>query len=842
MRHIAWLLFLIPALHAQVVGPGSVIYQNTAPTGSCSSGAGIIIDYVTGAAYACSNGTWAGIGGGGPPTGSASGALTGNYPGPTLSTSAASTATGSTTSRTLANRAADVFNIADYGAVCDGSTNDNTAVNAAFAAAYNSAAYQNSNGVEVTGPRGYGTQGCVINSINATLFNKGSGGNSRPRVEIDHLTFLCTGAGNICLDGLGADYLDVHDVSIRGDSSATPEICVQTGVISATSAAWNKFERVNCGLNYGLTALYNIGSEANSYIDSTFANANTTSGPIWTLGTITGGSSYTTGSYTSVPLTGGSGSGALATVTVAGGAVTAVAVTYQGRDYLASDTLSASAANIGGTGSGFSVPVASIKNYAAVFDGVNHWRASSQFLTETLPVETWTSSTLITLVGDSLRGSIGSIWEAGTGGMHMYNSYALGGAGASCMDIYNNNNSNWALTLDLNCESSGNSGAEAFLFTGPAATRSLTNFHWHGYAGISTSGSIFAIDPTYPGITSISLPSVDIAEHYITPSVPMFSPASAFTVSGSASVPTAAMWNAPNFQGQLIAGTVAPASGSVGPVDIMPSAALAISCARKLLSTYQGPLCQIERASDSTTLIVYPDGFGNLDKAAVSNFCNGTTCTVALAYDQSGNGLNQSNSTVASQPGLNIAETAMNFRSTMQWATASALTGGSQTNLFATGGYCAMAVNQNSNNEPNRLLSKLSGDVGWDWRSNPSGTNPLTFDIGATTSNGVWVTTAALSIAPHVYDVQYNSSSIANNPTLGVDGTSIPLTATAPVGTINSDAGQTFIVANASVTGGNRGTIGTIGEVIMWASSPTATQLEAIRRNQAAYYGISSVK
>jgi hypothetical protein len=84
--------------------------------------------------------------------------------------------------------------------------------------------------------------------------------------------------------------------------------------------------------------------------------------PVATLGAITGGSAYTTGTYFDVPLTGGSGSGALATITVAAGAVTAVTITNGGLQYGVANTLSAAATNIGGTGSGFSVLVASVTN------------------------------------------------------------------------------------------------------------------------------------------------------------------------------------------------------------------------------------------------------------------------------------------------------------------------------------------------------------------------------------------------------------------------------------------------------------------------------------------------
>jgi len=82
-------------------------------------------------------------------------------------------------------------------------------------------------------------------------------------------------------------------------------------------------------------------------------------GMLGTLGTITGGSAYTNGAYGGVSLTGGSGSQATANITVSGGIVTQVTVLNPGIQYVVGDVLSAAAANIGGTGSGFSVAVAS---------------------------------------------------------------------------------------------------------------------------------------------------------------------------------------------------------------------------------------------------------------------------------------------------------------------------------------------------------------------------------------------------------------------------------------------------------------------------------------------------
>jgi len=76
---------------------------------------------------------------------------------------------------------------------------------------------------------------------------------------------------------------------------------------------------------------------------------------------LTGGTGYTNaGTYTNVPLTGGSGTGAVATsIVVSGGAVTSVTIATIGTgiNYAYGDTLSASTANLGGSGSGFSIPV-----------------------------------------------------------------------------------------------------------------------------------------------------------------------------------------------------------------------------------------------------------------------------------------------------------------------------------------------------------------------------------------------------------------------------------------------------------------------------------------------------
>jgi hypothetical protein len=112
-------------------------------------------------------------------------------------------------------------------------------------------------------------------------------------------------------------------------------------------------------------ASFNVQVEVNQVVSGTnIVTGSTvsavTSSAIETLGSVTGGSGYTNGTYNNVPLTGGSGANATATVVVSGGAVTSVTITLRGAGYVIGNTLSASNTNLGGTGAGFSIPVTAI--------------------------------------------------------------------------------------------------------------------------------------------------------------------------------------------------------------------------------------------------------------------------------------------------------------------------------------------------------------------------------------------------------------------------------------------------------------------------------------------------
>lgn len=87
-------------------------------------------------------------------------------------------------------------------------------------------------------------------------------------------------------------------------------------------------------------------------------------GGVATHGAITGGSGYSNGTYNAVPLTGGNGTGAQATIVVSGATVTTVTITAAGDNYLVGDVLSASGATLTTQGQ-----VATVGNIAGTATG-----------------------------------------------------------------------------------------------------------------------------------------------------------------------------------------------------------------------------------------------------------------------------------------------------------------------------------------------------------------------------------------------------------------------------------------------------------------------------------------
>ena len=138
-------------------------------------------------------------------------------------------------------------------------------------------------------------------------------------------------------------------------SKLTPTQLAEYGnVLAPTYKSWQ-----NNSMQYytNLTNTYGVYPGAPTMFDYWVNGFALFQGPIYVLvGPINGGSGYTLGNYPAQPLTGGSGSGATANITVYDGAVTSVQLVNPGINYKEGDTLSAPIAG----GTGFSVLVGEI--------------------------------------------------------------------------------------------------------------------------------------------------------------------------------------------------------------------------------------------------------------------------------------------------------------------------------------------------------------------------------------------------------------------------------------------------------------------------------------------------
>jgi len=235
-----------------------------------------------------------------------------------------------------------------------------------------------------TGVFGASTTGGNNVAVGQTTLSALTSGSTNIAVGDSTLTQLTTGTYNTAI-GHGALFQSgtnsgfntaVGGLALQSNTGSQNTAVGQTagqGATGFSTGGANSFFGYNCaqknttGSNnsaFGWQSLVNNTTAGNLTAFGTQSLANNTTN-VATLGTITGGSGYTDGTYAGVVMTLSSGSTAItyptATIVVAGGVVTTVTITSAGVGFKDTTTvLTAPAASIGGTGSGFSVPVATL--------------------------------------------------------------------------------------------------------------------------------------------------------------------------------------------------------------------------------------------------------------------------------------------------------------------------------------------------------------------------------------------------------------------------------------------------------------------------------------------------
>jgi hypothetical protein len=177
-------------------------------------------------------------------------------------------ATGTTTARSANARAADVVNIADYGAKCDGSTDDSVAINNAISVLRTS-----TSGAKLVGPSG---KTCRFNSALNFTGIKTFG----TTVDGSGVTFLCGVVAHACIDAFNTRYikwLNVTLTTVATTNSNTPTIGIQIGNTGAGVADCNTFSKVLISGNYSTASFYNVSSETTFFDHVLFWNGYTAS-------------------------------------------------------------------------------------------------------------------------------------------------------------------------------------------------------------------------------------------------------------------------------------------------------------------------------------------------------------------------------------------------------------------------------------------------------------------------------------------------------------------------------------------------------------------------------------
>jgi len=148
----------------------------------------------------------------------------------------------------------------------------------------------------------------------------------------------------------------VHTTVLRTDSTnTTTTVAASYGAAATVLAANQTVDVAEAAIRVARRARTNPSTLPTAKVTGTATRRET--GCVATINTLVGGTGYTSATYTNVALTGGSGYGATANITVAGGIVTVCTLNRGGQWYLVGDVLSC---GLIGAGSNFSTTVATI--------------------------------------------------------------------------------------------------------------------------------------------------------------------------------------------------------------------------------------------------------------------------------------------------------------------------------------------------------------------------------------------------------------------------------------------------------------------------------------------------
>lgn len=273
--------------------------------------------------------------------------------------------------------------------------------------------------------------------------------------------------------------------------------------------------------------------------------------------------------------------------------------------------------------------------------------------------------------------------------------------------------------------------------------------------------------------------------------------------------------------------TATASTSFTGLLDSLPAAAAAFGL-RRLSGSYSGPLVRVRRSSDNTQQAIPATVAGNLDTNALSTFCSGTSCFVSALYDQSGNAQDAVQATTTSQPrmvnagsiDLENGKPTMRYTAAGQMLVFPAQPGQTISTTLA-------AVARLTDTTVNRHVIGNRSALGGRIIRAPTGGG--SYQLSNINGGGTVVTGSAL---------QQRIIVMVSGPTTVVLGSVDGITNSTPANFVGSTAA--FWIGGGGPTQSVAGDwIGTISEAMVFNSSLSTANRQALERNQGNYFGIT---
>lgn len=158
-----------------------------------------------------------------------------------------------------------VINVMNFGAKCDNSTDDSSAINSALAAAkaigFGQSATQP---VKIQFPP---NKKCLIlNTLNFTGNPGNNTGFLYPGIVVENAYILCATNGTPCIDASGSSAIQWKTITIVGNNTSTPNIGIQLARLTPTGqAAGHTFNGLTMAGFFTFAAVYNLASEVTKF-------------------------------------------------------------------------------------------------------------------------------------------------------------------------------------------------------------------------------------------------------------------------------------------------------------------------------------------------------------------------------------------------------------------------------------------------------------------------------------------------------------------------------------------------------------------------------------------------